>query len=112
LQNTNSDFNIVNFVDDIVDEVLDNFDSDNDTYVYDLVSEIVDSNIPVYNGAVIEMASSLHGEDFTEVWLTDGEHTTMADCENVVRFLQIKLYDLLHRKVCDSPKIERLLVNN
>ena len=101
-------FNLHDFVSDIVDEVIDNVDDDTQ-YPQDVITEIVDGWVPVYNKGVIDFANSLHGDDFTEVWLTDSDITPMSECENVVRFLQIKIFELLYNKVCDNTKIKELL---
>ena len=101
-------FNLHNFVNDIVDEVIDNVDDDTQ-YPQDIVTEIVDGWVPLYNKAVIDFAYSLEGEDFTFVWLTDSDITPMSDCDNVIRFLQIKIFELLYNKVCDNVKIKELL---
>jgi len=108
LQKLDEQFNLHNFVNEIVDEIIDNVDDDT-MYPQDVVTEIVDSYVPLYNGAVIDFASSLHGDDFTEVWLTDSELTPMAECDSVIKFLQIKIFELLYIKVCDNVKIKELL---
>ena len=101
-------FNLHNFINDIVDEVIDNVDDDTQ-YPQDVITEIVDGWVPVYNKGVIDFANSLHGGDFTEVWLTDSDTTPMSDCDNVIRFLQIKIFELLYNKDCDNVKIKELL---
>tara|TARA_B100000902_G_C27167974_1_gene842238 strand:- start:559 stop:876 length:318 start_codon:yes stop_codon:yes gene_type:complete len=93
-----------NFIEDIVNEILDEIDEDTQ-YPTDLITEIVDGWVPVYNSGVIEFANELDGSDWSEVWLGDAPY----EGENIIRQLQINIYNLLHTKVCSHEKIRKLI---
>jgi len=93
-----------NFIEDIVNEILDEIDEDTQ-YPTDLITEIVDGWVPVYNSGVIEFANDLDGSDWSEVWLGDAPY----EGENIIRQLQINIYNLLHTKVCSHEKIRELI---
>jgi hypothetical protein len=93
-----------NFIEDIVNEILDEIDEDTQ-YPTDLITEIVDGWVPVYNSGVIEFANELDGSDWSEVWLGDAPY----EGENIIRQLQINIYNLLYTKVCSHEKIRKLV---
>ena len=93
-----------NFIEDIVNEILEEIDEDTQ-YPTDLIAEIVDSWVPVYNSGVIEFANGLDGSDWSEVWLGDA----LYEGENIIRQLQINIYNLLYEKVCSHEKVRELI---
>ena len=93
------------YINDIATEIAEEVNNNEHSYPQDITAEIVDSYVPIYNHRVIEFASELEGQDWTDVWLSDAEF----DGENIIRQLQINIYNLLYEKVCSHEKIRDLI---
>ena len=93
------------YINDIVTEIAEEINNYDHSYPQEIVAEIVDSYVPIYNHRVIEFANELEGQDWSDVWLGDAEF----DGENIIRQLQINIYNLLYEKVCSHEKIRDLI---
>jgi len=105
MEETKERFIMHNFIEEIVTEIEDELKDGDHSYPQDIVAEIVDSNVPVYNSGVIELANELEGQDWSDVWLGDAPY----EGENIIRQLQINIYNLLYEKVCSHVKIRELI---
>jgi len=94
------------YINDIATEIAEEINNNEHSYPQDITAEIVDSYVPVYNHRVIEFATELEGQDWSDVWLGDVE---FLDGENIIRQLQINIYNLLYEKVCSHEKIKDLI---
>ena len=97
---------INDYINDIATEIAEEINNNEHSYPQDITAEIVDSYVPVYNHRVIEFATELEGQDWSDVWLGDVE---FLDGENIIRQLQINIYNLLYEKVCSHEKIKDLI---
>ena len=105
MEETKERFIMHNYIEEIVSEIEEELKDGNHSYPTDIVSEMVDSCVPVYNSGVIEFANELDGSDWSEVWLGDAPY----EGENIIRQLQINIYNLLYEKVCSHQKIRDLI---
>jgi|TARA_R100000458_G_C8034434_1_gene88543 hypothetical protein len=94
------------YINDIATEIAEEINNNEHSYPQDITAEIVDSYVPIYNHRVIEFATELEGQDWSDVWLGDVE---FLDGENIIRQLQINIYNLLYEKVCSHEKIKDLI---
>ena len=94
-----------NFIEEIVTEIEEELKNGYHSYPQDIVTEMVDSYVPVYNSGVIEFANELEGQDWSDVWLGDAPY----EGENIIAQLQINIYNLLYDKVFNHHKIRDLI---
>ena len=104
MKDTEKIFILDNFINSIVDEIEEELTEYNHEYSYDVIREIVDGYVPIYNVQVVEFAHKLQGEDWATVWLGEAPY----EGESIIRQLQINLYELLLDKVCSHEKIRKL----
>ena len=105
MEETKERFIMNNFIEEIVTEIEEELKDNDHSYPQDIVTEMVDGYVPIYNSGVIEFANELEGQDWSDVWLGDA----LYEGENIIRQLQINIYNLLHEKVCSHEKIRELI---
>ena len=98
-----------NFIEEIVFEIEEELKDNDHSYPQDIVTEMVDGYVPVYNSGVIEFANELEGQDWSDVWLGASYMEFQHEGENIIRQLQINIFQLLYEKVCSHEKIRDLL---
>ena len=109
MKETKERFIMHNFIEEIVSEIEEELKDGDHSYPQDIVTEIVDSNVPIYNSSVIELANELEGQDWSDVWLGASYMEFQHEGENIIRQLQINIFQLLYEKVCSHEKIRDLL---
>ena len=109
MEETKERFIMHNFIEEIVSEIEEELKDGDHSYPQDIVNEIVDSNVPVYNSGVIEFANELEGQDWSDVWLGASYMEFQHEGENIIRQLQINIFQLLYEKVCSHEKIRELI---
>ena len=109
MEETKERFIMHNFIEEIVFEIEEELKDGDHSYPQDIVTEIVDSNVPIYNSSVIEFANELEGQDWSDVWLGASYMEFQHEGENIIRQLQINIFQLLYEKVCSHEKIRDLI---
>ena len=109
MEETKERFIMHNFIEEIVSEIEEELKDGDHSYPQDIVTEIVDSNVPIYNSGVIEFANELEGQDWSDVWLGATYMEFQHEGENIIRQLQINIFQLLYEKVCSHEKIRELI---
>jgi len=109
MEETKERFIMHNFIEEIVSEIEEELKDGDHSYPQDIVTEMVDSNVPVYNSGVIEFANELEGQDWSDVWLGASYMEFQHEGENIIRQLQINIFQLLYEKVCSHEKIRELI---
>ena len=109
MEETKERFIMHNFIEEIVFEIEEELKDNDHSYPQDIVTEMVDGYVPVYNSGVIEFANELEGQDWSDVWLGASYMEFQHEGENIIRQLQINIFQLLYEKVCSHEKIRDLL---
>jgi hypothetical protein len=97
------------YINDIATEIAEEINNNENSYPHDLAVEIVDSYVPIYNSRVIEFANELEGQDWSDVWLGATYMEFQHEGDNIIRQLQINIFQLLYEKVCSHEKLKELI---